>query len=422
LSQDLVSAMVVRYPPLLELTKKNPGESLRTTEPSHSLQFDQRKVIEMTKTDNGRAINRLLKKYSGDQAYLRQMFRLWYRIARLFNLEGNGEANAYQNNTNTRIPNMTTVGGVKGIDGTVIYDCYESKVAPDQLQFNQCQLCCAGSEQCIKDKTTSEFVGLGCSLVSSLGSRQHMPSSVCEGQSPYFSKAKTILLHIATTLPQSLRLERGTNQQKDRNTVNIEPQLMLWDDSHFQYWCKFVEQSETIRRLIQALVILLRNLNKQKLPTWWRSARGGWSKPVALVASTVTISTVLLHLYVLDAAVAEFEKGSQTSKKRDSIKKPPVSFCNDVPPEESNSKSVAKQMESIIKWAEKLGIDRIAETAHGDFCVTCDDGGNLLCCEYCPTVQHAYCADPPIENPDSISQWVCSACTKDIEELKEETF
>jgi len=54
--------------------------------------------------------------------------------------------------------------------------------------------------------------------------------------------------------------------------------------------------------------------------------------------------------------------------------------------------------------------------------VTCDDGGNLLCCEYCPTVQHAYCADPPIENPDSISQWVCSACTKDIEELKEETF
>lgn len=415
MASDLVGSITARWPPLSDLMKSS---VLIEKESSANLLFDRERLRKVMETNNGHALNEILQDYPGDKDYVRQMVRLWSKIAALFDLEQSGKPIECQKDQQTKIPNMKTFGTVKGTDSVVIDACYEGMICLEQLQFNQCQLCCSGSERCVKNNATSELLSLGCSLISSLGYNFPVSSMVCHGHNSSFSMAKTILLHIAITLPRALRLEERPSigiKQSIKGTAQLSQ--MLWDDGRFQYWCSFVESSENMRRLTQALVVLLGNVNKTRLPAWWKSVRAGWSKPAALVGSPLTVSAFLLHLYVLDAAIAEFQKHNKVTDGREKLLKSSIS--QDVVPK---TKSVAERMKSVISWAEKLGIEQITEGVHGDACVTCDDGGELLCCEFCPTVQHAACADPPIEDPNSLNQWVCSACTKDIAELKEASF
>lgn len=51
---------------------------------------------------------------------------------------------------------------------------------------------------------------------------------------------------------------------------------------------------------------------------------------------------------------------------------------------------------------------------HNDFCVTCDDSGDLLCCEFCANVQHATCLDPSLTESDLAFDFVCQQCMLDI--------
>ena len=46
---------------------------------------------------------------------------------------------------------------------------------------------------------------------------------------------------------------------------------------------------------------------------------------------------------------------------------------------------------------------------HADFCHTCKDGGELLCCDICPLAYHLKCLVPPMEAiPDD--EWRCPRC------------
>lgn len=46
---------------------------------------------------------------------------------------------------------------------------------------------------------------------------------------------------------------------------------------------------------------------------------------------------------------------------------------------------------------------------HQEFCRVCKDGGELLCCDSCPTAYHTFCLDPPLsEIPDG--DWRCPRC------------
>ena len=38
-----------------------------------------------------------------------------------------------------------------------------------------------------------------------------------------------------------------------------------------------------------------------------------------------------------------------------------------------------------------------SEGEHADFCYTCKDGGELLCCDFCPLAYHLGCLTPPME-------------------------
>lgn len=46
---------------------------------------------------------------------------------------------------------------------------------------------------------------------------------------------------------------------------------------------------------------------------------------------------------------------------------------------------------------------------HMEYCRVCKDGGELLCCEQCPSAYHVYCLNPPLTRvPDE--EWYCPRC------------
>jgi len=45
-----------------------------------------------------------------------------------------------------------------------------------------------------------------------------------------------------------------------------------------------------------------------------------------------------------------------------------------------------------------------------EFCQVCKDGGELLCCDNCPSAYHIFCLQPPVaEIPDG--RWQCPRCS-----------
>jgi hypothetical protein len=46
-----------------------------------------------------------------------------------------------------------------------------------------------------------------------------------------------------------------------------------------------------------------------------------------------------------------------------------------------------------------------------DYCLECDDGGELIVCDGCRRGAHLYCLDPPLKAPP-VGDWYCPVCTK----------
>ncbi|XP_023176434.2 PHD finger protein 12 [Drosophila hydei] len=91
----------------------------------------------------------------------------------------------------------------------------------------------------------------------------------------------------------------------------------------------------------------------------------------------------------------------------------------------NGSLSIMEQIKILIKpppnEEEKL-IQRTTNTKHPyyrrpgrghnhDLCDACEEGGNLLCCDRCPSSFHLQCHDPPLNEEDIPSgQWLCHSC------------
>ena len=56
---------------------------------------------------------------------------------------------------------------------------------------------------------------------------------------------------------------------------------------------------------------------------------------------------------------------------------------------------------------ENVEVDEDDE--HMEFCRVCKDGGDLLCCDSCPSAYHLKCLDPPLDEPPEES-WTCPRC------------
>ena len=50
-----------------------------------------------------------------------------------------------------------------------------------------------------------------------------------------------------------------------------------------------------------------------------------------------------------------------------------------------------------------------SEGEHADFCFTCKDGGELLCCDFCPLAYHLKCLLPPMDSIPN-GDWRCPRC------------
>jgi hypothetical protein len=77
-----------------------------------------------------------------------------------------------------------------------------------------------------------------------------------------------------------------------------------------------------------------------------------------------------------------------------------------------NKVAIQDRMKTIFQWAKRLSITCF-DGEHNGSCVKCDDGGNLMCCEFCNQVQHSKCCSPPLAKiPDF--DWACDDCACDI--------
>ncbi|XP_061833610.1 chromodomain-helicase-DNA-binding protein 5 isoform X1 [Nerophis lumbriciformis] len=58
---------------------------------------------------------------------------------------------------------------------------------------------------------------------------------------------------------------------------------------------------------------------------------------------------------------------------------------------------------------EEEAVAREEEDDHMEFCRVCKDGGELLCCDTCPSSYHIHCLNPPLpEIPNG--EWLCPRC------------
>lgn len=393
LASDLVSAACSRWPPLRELTvDADSGDNKKP-------EFDLKLVLAATKAPTERPFREILKNYPGNKKNLVDMIVLWSRLARLFDLEINGDLKIDPIHFQIRFPagcydpTIDDDKEKRSVDG-----CFAGNVLPEQLEFSQCQLCCADSEEVVR-RSGKRGVGIGCALICSARRSQASPIAY-KGTCSSLSMSKSILVNLATNMPAFLR-EKGKQ-------VNLVPGRGLWEeDGRFQQWCKFVENAVSTRMLSQALVVLIRNMHKDKLPDWWRNVRAGWSKPFALLIQP-TSSALLLHLYVLDVAIAEFIRASGART---------TTLVSDPLPKELKSIPIAKRLEKVVQCAKRFDMQAF-DGSHGSFCLRCEDGGDLLCCEYCETVQHGKCCVPEITSASSIGKWVCCSCINEIWEIK----
>ncbi|XP_063233226.1 chromodomain-helicase-DNA-binding protein Mi-2 homolog isoform X2 [Bacillus rossius redtenbacheri] len=66
------------------------------------------------------------------------------------------------------------------------------------------------------------------------------------------------------------------------------------------------------------------------------------------------------------------------------------------------------------KWScphcEGEGVQEQDDDEHMEFCRLCKDGGELLCCDSCPSAYHTFCLNPPLTDiPDG--DWRCPRCS-----------
>uniref|UniRef100_A0A8C1UT43 Chromodomain helicase DNA binding protein 4a n=1 Tax=Cyprinus carpio TaxID=7962 RepID=A0A8C1UT43_CYPCA len=58
----------------------------------------------------------------------------------------------------------------------------------------------------------------------------------------------------------------------------------------------------------------------------------------------------------------------------------------------------------------EVGGEAEEDDHHMEFCRVCKDGGELLCCDSCPSSYHIHCLNPPLpEIPNG--EWICPRCT-----------
>ena len=279
--------------------------------------------------------------------------------------------------------------------------CHECSLC--SLPFER-YLVCNGSPEQKKDGQKSTFSrSLGCSLMSDVAFSEQ-PSPLATTIPGRLGEGKTLLLKIARLIPASLKVPAKDVPQRWDGPLRS---FRVFDnDENYTIWKEFVAECICTDMLAQAFVGLLASIQRAKLPNWWSRRDSGWSTPYATLAGS-SLSALYLHIYVLDAALSDI-----LSK---SLK------VNQSPGKKSAETDAILRQRMNKYWERAMALGYKAfEGDHYNFCYHCNDGGNLLCCELCPNVQHHECCDPPLTLDAKLDHWLCDSCISDIDNYEEE--
>ncbi|KAL3945283.1 MAG: hypothetical protein SGBAC_000631 [Bacillariaceae sp.] len=278
-----------------------------------------------------------------------------------------------------------------------------------------CDLCTLPWEKTVSLEPNSSGIdsgtrfGSGCCLINKLIRNSEMPKSLPGG----LGEAKVLILEIGDIVPNQLKV-RGQRKEFDP--------LMgcrLWDENNHGVWTRFVTEATCPRQLTQAYVTLLASIEKELLPGWWRTDGAGWSTSQVLLVSG-KLSSLLLHVYVLDAAIAEY-MCQKLYKVNTGPSSSSMMLASQMPKPRKVRGTTMERMKKYKALAKKQGY-QMFEGANKSECCMCDDGGELLCCDLCDNVQHAACCEPRIDcNPKSLDTFICHVCINDIEDAMEFT-
>jgi len=403
----------------------------------------------------------------------KDLIRLWSRIYRLFSVEENGLFRF--SNDDLYNPYLVT-NGVAALPKNVSEDapnatlrslsrayqtcnCFNG-LKPGHRECVDCPLClgideCAFSANTEKDESLEssvpEIVGIGCSLFSSLfiennnlvrDNKQNISWKPHDNVELTLDVLKNLFITVALHVPPLLRKSGDTGKVPKKTalgSIRILNRSIWENEGTVKLWSKYVMACLNARMLAQAFVVLLKSVVIEKMPKWWKAAKIGWCRGVAVLLQNPDFSSLAFQLYVFDAAVTNVlaselcgvaikDKTSKNISKiveeepnlervplRKNIEEMAAYVGEDVIKESMkhlNKVAIRDRMKTIFQWAKRLSVTCF-DGEHNGSCVKCNDGGNLMCCEFCNQVQHCKCCSPPLAKiPDF--DWACDDCVCDI--------
>jgi hypothetical protein len=415
---DLTKAICSRFPSMLKFTERQHQPNGLELMDKHNVSvvgespilFRIADIWEYANGDSNlsKAVENILTRLPRSGERLRALVTLWVRIFLLVNDDDKREIVFAEKNDFGLGEFSDAVNKWEGCDSD--FQCSRS-----QMQGSCCKTCSPplGRFQSWEFKpTTSQksFNGTGCALFSDL---YHAESAPVEDTSLLLNtgllgRAKILLIRVADNLPDALKCV------EENNTTGVGKaggkqcfEFPLWSEANVEIWRDFVVGAASSRMLAQSLLVLVSSVKNSLLPSWWASAGVGWLSAQNLMFAP-SLSKILLRLFVFDAAVAEFVlTAGRTTEDVNSSDNVPACLAS-LPLEE--------RLVIVAKWADELNLQRF-EGLYKNFCCKCDDGGELLCCEFCDTVQHRGCCSPPLQTDPTV--FVCSVCTADVAALHE---
>ena len=323
---------------------------------------------------------------SGRRSRVMQLCSLGRSIFELFDANGNARP--------------TSLGSKKGSiawsEEPPVADSRDEQHEPSDI----CGTCNTRCEPILFDKSGSCYEGLGCSLASEL----------CFGKLPEENRRlgplKKLLLSIAQRVPRALYSTAPPEGILSEGMRSVACNH-LWSGDCFSDWRSFVILSRTWRSVVQAFAVLVGSIDRTKMPKWWSSDGSGWSQVLAVLALRSS-PALMHHLYVFDAAMAEF--CSQALSNSSSM----LNSDSRELPVELDGLPFDEIVERVLVWAKKCRLQNF-KGENLSYCCMCADGGDLLCCELCANVQHQNCVARPLDNTPE--RFVCHSCLVDVTTL-----
>jgi len=410
LSAQLTSAICALSPELSGLSDHSSSETGT---------FRLEEILELTSGGRGSAQKNILDALQSKPKAL-SLLLLWSRVARLFAVESTGLFRAETEDCETVFyfegqeePLRAFDIGQSGVLSAEDNGCLnQEKNAAAFNESSNCSLCGSRWDPRMKFSSVSpnDNAGeggatpdiVGCDLLClSCRASYLIPESIPELDScGPAGVARSMLIRVAASVPTQLR--RRANGNDGTAASSAAKEAFMWEEGNYQNWRFLVERSYSVRSLLQALVVLLHSLHTSKLPRWWTGAREGWTSTFATMASAPHgYSALFLRLWALDAAISEYMV-------------PVGAVPEDLAPLVLRGISTTEErMETVQEWANALSYARY-DGEHNGECTFCKDGGDLLCCEYCRSTQHAACCFPQIADASALNIWICPMCTADL--------